>query len=68
MIKFRKLYDNNPLEGVNSFAIITYIKREYLIKTRDDIDIQFVSQYKKHLMIDCWLLVLRFTWLTKEGE
>lgn len=75
-IEFRKFVHLNRLEGEYSFAIFDYGKRPFIMKTRIEpitkgvkmagYAQQYVAQYKKYLIVDLWICVLRFRWLTKE--
>jgi hypothetical protein len=76
-LRFRKLYQE-PEEGGAVNAIIAYNKFDWLIKKYPDNyakgwtstdqywNEHYVAQYRKRLIIDCWLFVLNFDWKTKE--
>lgn len=77
-IQWRKLYSFNPMEGTFNFSIVTYAKRPHLMKTRyiesipdesviiDRQPDQYIAQYHKVLILDLWIVVLRFDWLSRE--
>jgi hypothetical protein len=76
-IKFRQIY-SEPREGDFINSIIAFNKIKHIVKEypRDYLrcstcsdqywNEHYVAQYKKRLIIDLWILVLRFEWLTKE--
>lgn len=81
-LKIKSLYSSLE-EGEYANSIISYTKNPYLISYRDvpvDLssikagevvrlnEVEKVTQYKKYLVIDLWLVVIRLSWLTKIKE
>lgn len=65
-IEFRKLFFV-PKEGENSFSIITYLDRPYMMNTVKSPDsehglVTYVSERRYNFQIDLWLFVVRLMW------
>jgi hypothetical protein len=76
-ITWKKLYTRmtEQNEGMYVNSVILYATRPYLIKTiehEDEMDQgvfnieRYVAQYEKRLILDLWIVELRFYWRSKE--
>lgn len=50
-------------DGVEPWAIVTYRKTNWKYRWDNE-----VIQYRKAVMINLWIIHLRFSWLTKEKK
>lgn len=59
VVPYRKVRE----DGVDPLAIISYKKVNWKYRWDNQ-----VTQYRKTIMINLWIIHLRFSWLTKEKK
>lgn len=65
IFQFKKLF-SMPEEGASERSIIVYQKHEWTFSTTKDGLSGYVSSYRKRLIIDLWICIIFFDWVTKE--